>query len=95
MKVIDSVCFLPFPLCKLSGAFGLTAAKGCYPHYFKTQENLNNVGSIPDASYYGVDGMSAGETAEFLEWYDSQRSVLFDNKCVLEAYSQDDVTVQR
>ena len=28
MKIIDSISFLQFPLCKLSGAFGLTAAKG-------------------------------------------------------------------
>ena len=39
--------------------------------------------------------MSAGETAEFLEWYDGQRSVLFDNKHVLESSCQDDVTVLR
>ena len=28
MKFIDSICFLPFPLSKLSDAFGMTAAKG-------------------------------------------------------------------
>ena len=39
--------------------------------------------------------MSAVERTEFLEWYDSQRSVLFDNKRVLETYSQDDVTALR
>ena len=32
---------------------------------------------------------------EFLEWYDSQWSVLFDNVHVLETYFQDDVTVLR
>ena len=55
MKFIDSICFLPFPLRKLSGAFGLTAAKGWYPHYFNTEENLHFVGSIPEMSYYGID----------------------------------------
>ena len=93
MKFIDSICFLPFPLRKLSGAFGVTAAKGWYPH-FNTEENLHYVGSIPDMLYYGIDEMSVGERAMFLEWYDSQRSVVFD-KHVLEASCQDDVTVLR
>ena len=39
--------------------------------------------------------MSAGERTEFLEWYGSQRSVLFDNRRELETYCQDDVTVLR
>ena len=66
-----------------------------YPHYFNTQENLYYVGSIPDASYDGVDEMGAGKGAEFLEVYGSQRSVLFDNRYVLVTYCQDDVTVLR
>ena len=94
-KFIDSMCFLRFPLRKLSGAFGLTAMKGWYRHYFNTEENLNYVGSIPDTSYYGIDEMSVGERAEFLEWHHSQRSVVFDNKHVQEAYCQIDVTVLR
>ena len=32
IKFIDSISFLPFPLRKLSTAFGLTAAKGWYTH---------------------------------------------------------------
>ena len=51
------------------------------------------MGSIPDISYYGIDEMSAGKQTEFLEWYDNQRFVLFDNRSVLETYCQDDVTV--
>ena len=51
LKFIDSISFLPFPLRKLSSAFGLTAAKGWYSHYFKTQANVVYVGSIPDTSY--------------------------------------------
>ncbi len=39
--------------------------------------------------------MSAGERTQLLEWYDSQRSVLFDNRRVLETYIQDDFTVLR
>ena len=84
MKFIDSISFLPFPLRKLSSALGLTAAKGWYTHYFNTQDNLEYVGSIPYPFYYGIDEMSAGEQREFLEWYDTQRAVLFDNRRVLE-----------
>ena len=35
------------------------------------------------------------ERTEFVEWYDSQRCVLFDNKRVLDSYCQDDATVLR
>jgi len=35
------------------------------------------------------------ERREFLAWYKSQKSVLFDNRGVLEKYCQDDVTVLR
>ena len=94
MKFFDTICFLPFLFRKLSGAIGRTASKALYSH-FNAEENLDCVGSIPDASYYGVEEMSVGERTEFLEWYDIQRSVLFDNKRVLESYCQDDVTVLR
>ncbi len=95
IKFIDSISFLPFPLRKLSTAFGLTAAKEWYPHYFNIEGHLDYVGSIPETSYYCIDEMSAGERKEFLEWYESRRSLLFDNRHVLETYYQDDVTVQR
>jgi hypothetical protein len=74
LKFIVSVCFPPFPLRKLSGAFGLTASKSCYPYYFNSMENLNYVGQIPDISYYAVDEMCIGERAEFLAWYEEQNS---------------------
>ena len=60
IKFNYSIIFLPFPLRKLSTAFGLTAAKGWYPHYFNTEENLKYIGSIPDTSYYGIDEMRVG-----------------------------------
>jgi len=46
-----------------------------------------------DISYYVVDEMSGGERKEFLAWYETHKSDLFDNRLVLEAYCQDDVTV--
>ena len=60
MKFIDSICFLPFSLRKLSGAFDLTASKAWYRH-FNIEENLDYVGSVPDTSHYGVEEMSIGE----------------------------------
>ena len=32
MKFLDSLCYLPFPLRKLSSAVGLTASKSWYPN---------------------------------------------------------------
>jgi hypothetical protein len=39
--------------------------------------------------------MSAGERTEFLASYEEQKSEVFDNRCVLESYCQDDDTVLR
>jgi len=39
--------------------------------------------------------MSEEERREFLVWYESQKYLPFDNRHVLEIYSQDDVTVVR
>ena len=62
--------FSALPLRKLSSAFGLTAAKVWYHHYFNPLAKLNHVDSIPDKKYYGVQEMSAGKRTEFLDWYD-------------------------
>ena len=47
---LDSVFFLPCPLRKLPGSFGLTASKSWYPHYVNTEENLEYIGSFLDIS---------------------------------------------
>jgi hypothetical protein len=95
MKFIGSICFLPFPLRKLSGALGLTASKSWYPHYFNKMENLDYFGQIPDREYYGVKEMSVGERTEYLTWFEEQNSLVFDNRRLLEYYCQDNVTVLR
>jgi hypothetical protein len=95
LKFIDSICFLPFPLRKLLGAFGFSASKSWYPHYFKTTANLNYVGQLPDIEYYGVNEMGVSERTEFLASYEQKKSVVFNNRQTLEAYCQDDVTVLR
>ena len=50
---------------------------------------------MPDISFYGADAMGDSERREFMEWYQSQRSEVFDNRRVLEEYCQADVTVLR
>jgi hypothetical protein len=86
LVLLDSVSFLPFPLRKLSEAFGLTAHKSWYPHYFNTEENLDYMGPIPDISYYGAKDMGESERADFLALYEGQRDRVFDNRFVLETY---------
>jgi hypothetical protein len=92
---IDSVSFLPFPLRKLSEAFGFTARKSWYPHYFNTKENLDYVSPIPDISNYGENDMGESERAEFVALYEGQRDRAFENRLVLVIYCQVDVTVLR
>jgi hypothetical protein len=81
------------PLCKLLQAFGLSATKSLYLHFFDTKENVDYVGPIPDISYYGADVMSDAERSEFLEWYERKRMKIFNNRRVFEKYCQADVTV--
>jgi hypothetical protein len=95
IRFIDSISYLPFQLRKVAGAFGLLASKSCYPHYLNTKENLNYVGAIADMTYYCADQMGVAERTEFLEWYGGEKTELFDNKRLLEAYCQDDFTVLR
>jgi len=82
---LDSVSFLPFPPRKLPEAFGLTASKSWYPHFFNTEENLDYIGPIPDVSYYGVNEMVEEERNEFLAWYESQKESVYDNPQALES----------
>ena len=85
-----------FPTVRVTQAartFRLTVAKSWYPHYFNERANLEYAGNIPDITHYGVDDMGASERNEFLAWYDGQKDEVFDNKRVLEAYCQDDVSV--
>ena len=92
---LDSLSSLTCALRNLPEAFGLSTSKSWDTHYFNTEENLDYVGPIPDISYYGANENREEEKREFLVWYDSQRSEIFDNRHVLETYCQDDVTVLR
>jgi hypothetical protein len=83
------------PLRKLPQAFGLSATKSWYPHFFNTKENIDYVGPIPDIRYYGADAMSDAERNEFLQCYKTPKTEIFNNRRVLEEYCQADVTVLR
>ena len=95
MLFIDSASYLPMPLRNLLEAFGLSIAKSGYQHYFNTDANLDYVGPLPDASYFGADEMNHSERSEFMTCCDSQKDTVFNNRRILEQYSQDDVTVLR
>jgi hypothetical protein len=60
LHFLDSISYLPMPLRKLPDAFGLSAKKSWFPHYFNTKANLDYVGPIPDSKYFVADDMSAG-----------------------------------
>lgn len=48
IRVIDSFNFSPMALAKLPDAFQLEfLAKGYFPHFFTSKENLNYVGPYP------------------------------------------------
>jgi hypothetical protein len=72
LHFLQSVSYLPMPLRKLPQAFGLSATKSWYLHFFNTKENMDYIGPIPDISYYGADAMSDAERSEFLEWYETE-----------------------
>ena len=56
---------------------------------------MNYVGEIPDVSFYGADAMVVEERTEFLAWYEAQTSDVFDDRNVMGAYCQNDITVLR
>jgi hypothetical protein len=95
LHFLDSISYLPLPLRKLPQAFDLSATKSWYPHFFNTKENVDYVGPIPDISYYGAEAMSDAERNEFLEWYETQKTEIFNNRRVLDEYCQADATVLR
>jgi hypothetical protein len=94
-EIYRQYLFLAVSITQVTGAFGLTASKSWYPHYFNTMANLDYVVQIPVIEYYGVNEMGVSERTEFLAWYEEQKSVVFNNRQTLESYCQDDVTVLR
>lgn len=51
LKFLDSYNYLPFALSKMPSAFGFQEfKKGCFPHFFNTDQNQHYVGPYPPAS---------------------------------------------
>ena len=92
-SVLRQRFFLTVALRKLPEAFGLTFANSWYPHYLYSRTNLDYVGNIPEITYYVIDVMSDSGRNEFRAWYECQNDEVFDNRRVLEAYSQDDLSL--
>jgi len=84
LTFLDSISFLPMALRKLPEAFGLTASKSWYPHFYNTRTNLDYIGPIPGIEHYGIDQMSESEGKEFMAWYDTEKDIIFDNRHVHE-----------
>lgn len=78
---IDSIAFVPGALKKIGQDFGLSVAKGDFPHNFSRRQNLYYRGSMPPLhsveDYFGFQSKrSEGDQEELQEWYDRE-SVLF------------------
>ena len=73
IKIIDSFCFLPFPLASFPATFGLTELrKGFFPHLFNTLNNQQYEGAMPPRDTYDPKGMNSKKKDEFDKWYDEQ-----------------------
>ena len=98
MRVIDSFNFLPMALSKLPKAFQLDSlAKGYFPHFFTSRENLKYVGPYPPAEMYGPNSMSKDGRREFFAWYDAkvQSGEIFDFQKEMLTYCRSDVDILR
>lgn len=74
IQFIDSLNHLMMALAKLTKALGFDQAKGYFPHYFNTQENI---GPMPHPRYYGMDQMMPAGKEAFLKWYQEKKSRVF------------------
>ena len=88
---LDSVSFLPCALRNLPKAFVLQALYRGNP----TNLTLRKPPLSGPYARHGLDDLSGGVRNDFLAWYKTHKSELFDNRYVLEAYIQDDVTILR
>lgn len=98
IRVIDSFNFLPMALAKLPDAFQLESlAKGYFPHFFTSKENLNYVGPYPPVEMYGPDGMSIEGREKFYRWYQEKidNREVFDFNSEMIKYCRSDVDILR
>ena len=96
IALLDSLNFLPMPLCKLPKCFDIQGTlKGFFPYFYLTPDTMDYVGQIPEQHYFGVKSMKTDRRTEFLNWYDSVKDKQFDMKDSLEKYTRDDVKILR
>lgn len=98
IRVIDSFNFSPMALAKLPDAFQLEfLAKGYFPHFFTSKENLNYVGPYPPVEMYGPDGMSIEGREKFYRWYQEKidNREVFDFNSEMIKYCRSDVDILR
>ena len=98
IKVIDSLNFLPMPLSSMPKTFGIDELKkGFFPHFFNTTENQSYCGPLPSKDFYDPSSMSTEKRAEFMTWYESEKSKDLDFNMANEihAYCVSDVDILR
>jgi hypothetical protein len=78
LNFVHSLNVSPMSLKIMPKAFHLTCKKGHYPHFFNTDKNLDNNGPYTEPEYYGAAFISGDERAQFLEWYEEQKSKFSD-----------------
>lgn len=94
VRFIDSLNYFPMSLAVLPKAFELSELKkGYFPHLFNIEENASYVGSIPDVTYYSPDDMMDNVRKDFLQWYEANKTKVFNMKKELVDYCISDVDI--
>ncbi len=95
IRIIDSLNFLPMPLANLPKSFGLKEIKkGFFPHFYNTTEHQQDVlPCLPEIHYYDPDGMSKNRREEFLNWYRTHQTQIFDFQKEMREYCISDVDI--
>lgn len=90
IRLIDSLCFLPFGLRKFSKTFDVTVLKGYFPYRFATKigPTLEYVGQIPKRSFFDIP---FGEEKSFEEWYSAVEQNIYNLANEMLKYCVDDV----
>jgi hypothetical protein len=77
IKFIDFMRFIPGSLKNIAESFGVSVAKGDFPHRFNNGRNDEYEGAIPpiysEEDYWGLDSFrSKKEQDQFISWYNNQ-----------------------
>ena len=95
LRFIDSINYFNTALAKLPKMFDLDELhKGFFPHIFSIPQNQDHKGnSLPDASFYDPEGMSASRKEAFEVWYEVNKDKEFDYQGELLKYCISDVDI--